>query len=111
MGRCQLTSLKVTLTASARLSLRAQLRIKRTSITGTLPPSLFLSGTLEKVVATLAAAAISNALSSAAISTAAITLATSTLATSTLATAPLGLRKEGGPLGHHPTHDRDGDEA
>ena len=87
----QLTSLKVTLTVSARLSLRVQLKIKRTSITGTLPPSLFLSGTLEKVVATLATA-ISTALSSAALTSAAITLAAA-LATSSLATAPLGIRK------------------
>ena len=87
----------------------AQIDISQTDITGTLPPSLFLSGTLEKVVATLATA-ISTALTSAALTSAAITLAAA-LATSTLATAPLGLRKEVGPLGHHPTHDRDGDEA
>ena len=41
----------LTLAVSGRLPLRAQLKIRESGITGTVPPTLFLSGTLEEVSA------------------------------------------------------------
>ena len=43
----------LTLAVSGRLPLRAQLKIRESGITGTVPPTLFLSGTLEEVSASL----------------------------------------------------------